>query len=110
MAYNEELALRIRHMLAGEPGVTEKKMFGGLSFLLSGNMACGALNEDLVVRTGPDSHEDAMAQPFARPMDFTGRPMKGMVFVSAEGYQSDDDLKSWVTRGLAFARSLPPKG
>ena len=109
MAYNEETVLRVRDLLAGEPGVSEKRMFGGLSFMLSGNMACGVLNDDLVVRVGPDGHDDAMAQPHARAMDFTGRRMKGMVYVGPAGFESPDGLKGWVDRGLRFARSLPPK-
>ena len=109
MAYNEDTASRVRELLAGEPGAFEKKMFGGLSFIISGNMACGVLNDDLVVRVGPDAHNDAMAQPHVRPMDFTGRPMKGMVYVGAAGFESHDDLKVWVDRGLRFARSLQPK-
>ena len=109
MAYNEDTASRVRELLAAEPGASEKKMFGGLSFLISGNMACGVLTDDLVVRVGPDAHNDAMTQPHVRPMDFTGRPMKGMVYVGAAGFESPDDLKGWVDRGLRFARSLPPK-
>ncbi len=107
MAYNERVVERVREVLADQPLVVEKKMFGGLSFILQGNMCCGVINHDLVVRVGPDGHEDALAQPHARPMDFTGRPMKGMVYVGPEGYQSPEDLKGWVQRGLKFAQSLP---
>ena len=109
MAYNEDTALRIRELLAGELEVSEKKMFGGLSFMVSGNMACGVLKDDLVVRVGPDAHNDAMTRPHTRPMDFTGRPTKGMVYVGPAGFESPEDLKSWVDSGLRFARSLPPK-
>ena len=109
MAYNEDTAQRVRDLLAGEPGISEKKMFGGLCIMASGNMACGVLNDDLVIRVGPDGHEEAVTLPHARPMDLTGRPMKGMVYVGPRGFASPEDLKGWVDRGLRFARSLPPK-
>lgn len=109
MAYDEKLAQRIRGLLASQHGVIEKKMFGGLCFLIRGNMFGGVLRENLIVRTGPQDYERAGAEPHARPMDFTGRPLKGMVFVGPEGYQSDEDLKRWIQRGLKFALSLPPK-
>ena len=109
MAYDEKLAQRIRELVAVHPEVTEKKMFGGLSFIIRGNMFCGVLNDDLVIRTGPEGYEEALAEPDIRPMDFTGRPLKSMVFVGPEGYQSDETLKGWIERGLKFALSLPPK-
>ena len=109
MAYSEDTAQRVRGLLAGEPGLSERKMFGGLCFMVSGNMACGVLNDDLVVRVGAKGHEDAVSQPHARPMDLTGRPMKGMVYVGPGGLESPEELKGWVERGLRFARSLPPK-
>ncbi len=109
MAYNEALAQSVRLVLADQAGVTEKKMFGGLTFLLFGNMVCGVVNDDLVVRVGPDRHEEALAEPFARAMDFTGRAIKGMVYVDPEGYRSAEDLGKWVQQGLEFALSLPPK-
>lgn len=108
MAYDEMLAERIRAIVAKD-GVTEKRMFGGIAFLLGGNMVCGVTRDDLMVRVGPDGHEDALAQPHARPMDFTGRPMKGMVYVGAKGYASDGDLREWVERGMSFAGTLPAK-
>ena len=110
MVYDEALAARIRAALAGESGVVEKKMFGGVAFLVNGNMACGvAGGDDLMVRVGPDNHEDALSRPHARPMDFTGRPMRGMVYVAPPGFESDKDLAAWVESGASFARSLPPK-
>ena len=109
MAYNEHLADRIRKVLADRKNITEKKMFGGLSFMLSGNMCCGIVGDDLVVRVGPDSHEKALAKPHARPMDFTGRSLQGMVYVGPEGYRTDEGLKYWLGQGLSFALSLPPK-
>ena len=109
MAYDEGLAERVRDVLADRSDIVEKKMFGGLSFMLQGNMSCGVLEEDLLVRVGPEAHEAALALPHARPMDFTGRSMKGMVFVDPEGLESDEELSEWVKRGLEFALSLPPK-
>jgi TfoX/Sxy family transcriptional regulator of competence genes len=84
-------------------------MFGGLAFMVRGNMCCGVVGEELMVRVGADGHADALAAPHARPMDFTGRPMKGMVYVAREGVAADADLRGWVERGAAHARSLPAK-
>ncbi len=84
-------------------------MFGGIAFMLNGHMCCGVTRHDLMVRVGPDAYEDSLARPHARPMDFTGRPMKGMVYVGPGGCEDDDDLRAWVDRGVAFATSLPPK-
>ena len=109
MAYDEELAERIRRALAGRQGVSEKKMFGGIAFMLRGNMCCGIVRDDLMVRVGPERYEEALARPHARPMDFTGRPMRGMVYVTPEGCRTDEALKRWVEQGLNFAATLPAK-
>ena len=109
MAYNEELAERVRRALAPREGLSEKKMFGGIAFMLRGNMVCGIVKDELMVRVGPERYDDALARPHARPMDFTGRAMKGMVYVTPEGTATDEGLKSWVEQGLGFAASLPPK-
>ena len=109
MAYNENLADRIREVLAHRSDLTEKKMFGGLSFMLGGNMCCGVVGEDLMIRVGADQYEDTLSLPHARPMDFTGRPMKGFVFVESEGLDSDVHLQEWIDRGLEFISTLPPK-
>ncbi len=109
MAYCEERADRIRNALQGVEGITERKMFGGLSFMLGGNMCCGIANRDLVVRVGPDGYEDALEQPHARAMDFTGRPLRGMVYVAPAGYETDKALAGWTSRGVEYARSLPAK-
>ena len=109
MAYDEGLAQRIRENLDDRPGVSERKMFGGLCFMLNGNMACGVTSDDLMVRVGPDAHADALAQPGARKMDFTGRPMKGFVFVSVDRLEKDSDLGEWIERGMKFASTFPPK-
>ena len=109
MAYNEELAARIRTSLESRPGVTERKMFGGIAFMIHGNMCCGVANDDLMVRVGPGGHKASLALPHARPMDFTGRPMKGMVFVGPEGINDDGTLPGWIDLGVRFAQSLPMK-
>lgn len=109
MAYDEGLAQRIREALDERSDVAEKKMFGGLAFLVAGNMCVGVVGEDLMVRVGPDVYSDALREPHARKMDFTGRPMKGFLYVAAEGIESDAALGRWVDRGLRFASSLPPK-
>lgn len=109
MAYDEVLAARIRERLQAIPGVAEKKMFGGLCFLLNGNMACGVTGDELMVRVGPAGYAEALAQPHAREMDFTGRALKGFVYVTPEGLEDDGDLTGWLARGRDFAASLPPK-
>ena len=109
MSFDETLAERLRPLVRGKYEVTEKKMFGGLAFMVNGHMCCGIVATDLVVRTGPDAFEHALKRPHTRPMDFTGRPMKGFVYVAPAGYRSDRDLKSWVQSGLVFVLSQPPK-
>ena len=109
MAYDENLAGRIRALLAGNPAVSERKMFGGIAFMVGGNMGCGIVRDELMVRVGPDRYDDAVGQPHARPMDFNGRPSKGMVYVGVDGFQSDSDLAGWVERGVSYAGSLPAK-
>lgn len=106
MAYDEGLAQRIRELLEEQAGVTEKKMFGGLAFLLRGSMCVGVVGDELMVRVGPGAHAEALRQPHARKMDFTGRPMKGFVFVGVGGIEGDADLARWVSRGVRFAASL----
>ena len=109
MAYDEGLAHRIREILSDQPGLVEKKMFGGVGFMLHGNMACGVNKESLVVRVGPEQHETALSRPKAKPFDLTGRPMKGWVLIEPDGYETDEGLKGWVQQGVDFALSLPPK-
>ena len=109
MPYDEKLAERVRGVFQAEPGYTEKKMFGGICFMVGGNMAVGVTGSDLMVRPGPDNFEAALALPHARPMDFTGRPMKGFVYVEPSGLTADAALAEWVERGAQFARSLPIK-
>lgn len=109
MAYDERLANRIRKVLARRKAVTEKEMFGGLAFLLRGHMCCGIVKNDLVIRTGPERYEKDLSQPYTRPMDFTGRPLTGFVFVGPGGYRTDKALVKWVKEAIDFALSLPHK-
>lgn len=109
MAYDEKLADRVREVLKRKRGISEKKMFGGLAFLVSGHMACGVIGKELMVRVGPDAYDAALKKAGAREMDFTGRPMKGMVYVGPRAFRSAPSLKAWVEQGLSYARSLPPK-
>lgn len=109
MAYDEGLAQRIREAVDDQPGLSETKMFGGIGFMLQGNMACGVIGEDLIVRVGPEAYDKALGQEHARPFDFTGREMRGWVMVGPAGYEEDGDLGAWLRRGLDFVRSLPPK-
>jgi len=109
MAYDELLAVRIRAALSGQSGLWEKKMFGGVCFLLNGNMACGVIKNDLIVRVGPEKHIEALSRLHTRPFDFTGRPMAGWVVVSAPGFATEQDLKEWLRLGVEFAETLPQK-
>ena len=110
MAYDEDLAHRVRSQLAEQDGITEKAMFGGLAFLLRGNMAVGISGDELMVRVGPDATDDALARPHTRVFDMTGRPMKGWILVTRDGVKNSRQLGAWVRRGVQFAESLPPKG
>jgi TfoX/Sxy family transcriptional regulator of competence genes len=110
MAYDEDLANRVRELIAAESGLDEKKMFGGLAFLIGGNMAVGISGQGgLMVRVDPDETEALMARPHARPFEMRGREMKGWLRVDPEGVRSKRQLEPWVRRGVAYARSLPPK-
>ncbi|MBI3739962.1 MAG: TfoX/Sxy family protein [Chloroflexi bacterium] len=109
MAYNEELAERMRAKLKFTRGVVEKKMFGGVGFLVNGNMACGVNKQDLIVRLSDADFEKALKQKGVRIFDMTGRPMKGWILVSEAGYASDKALEGWIEKGVAFAKSLPKK-
>ena len=110
MAHDEKLNQRIREVLKGKRGISEKNMFGGLCFLHHGNMMCGAdLKHGLSVRVGPEQHEATLKLKHARPMDITGKPMKGLVFVDPAGYKTKAGLAKWIERGLAFTKTLPKK-
>ncbi len=109
MAYDELLAVRIRAVLGQLSGLEEKKMFGGVGFLVNGNMACGVIKDDLIVRVGPKKIAWALTQPHTRPFDFSGRRSQGWVVVSPQGCSSEQDLSAWVEQGVRFAVSLPRK-
>jgi TfoX/Sxy family transcriptional regulator of competence genes len=109
MAYSEELAARIRALLDERSDVDEKKMFGGIAYLIAGNMACGVSGDDLMVRVDREESDELLAEPGARPFDMTGRPMRGWLLVAPEATADDAGLERWVRRGEAFAASLPPK-
>jgi len=108
MAYNLKLAERIRTQLEGIPFI-EKKMFGGIGFLLHGNMACGVIKDDLIVRVDPEKHSALLKKPYARPFDMTGRPMKGWLVVAVEGTKTDKQLGTWIKEGVEYSLTLPPK-
>ena len=109
MAFDEGLAERIRDAVSNEPGLSERKMFGGLCFLADGNMCFGIVGTELMVRVGLDAYSAALCEPQAREMDFTGKSMRGMVYVGEEGISEDSELVAWLRRGLDFAQSLEPK-
>ena len=114
MAYDNGLAERIRDSLGrrddlGSDSVVEKKMFGGLAFMVQGHMTVGINGEEVMVRLGPEAYEDALQRPHAREMDFTGRALKGFVYVAPAGTESDVDLDGWVGSGIDFVTALPPK-
>jgi hypothetical protein len=108
VAYDENLADRVRDVLPPGDAVTEVKMFGGLTFMLDGHMCCGVVKDTLMARLGPDAADSALDQPHVRPMDFTGRPMKGMVIIEPGGLQGTA-LERWVSAAAEYTRTLPPK-
>jgi TfoX/Sxy family transcriptional regulator of competence genes len=110
MAFDPGLAERVREALAARTDVSERRMFGGLAFLLDGHMAVGLVGGVLMARVGPARHADALAQPHVRPMDFTGRPMTGYVYIDPEGIADDEALAAWVSACAAFVDTLPRKG
>jgi TfoX/Sxy family transcriptional regulator of competence genes len=109
VAYDEVLADRVRELLSARADVSERKMFGGLAFMLAGNMACGVLGEDLIVRLDREESERALQEDGVRPFDFTGKPGKGIVYVSPQQTSDDAGLAEWVETGADFAATLPPK-
>lgn len=109
MAYDAGLAERVRELISLREGLSERKMFGGIAWMLSGNMACGVMGDELLVRVGREEYAEALAEPHVRQFDFTGRPMRGFVVVEAAGIAGDEELSGWVDVGAAHAASLPPK-
>ena len=109
MPYDDQLASRVRALVSGDASMSERKMFGGPCFMTNGHMCFGIVGDDLMVRVGPERWEQSLARPFTREMDFTGRSMRGMVYVSSQGLGEERDLQQWVDSGLDYASSLPPK-
>ncbi len=109
MAYDDKLANRIREVLGLAPGMSERKMFGGLAFMQQSHMFCGIVGDELMVRVGPARYEEALAEPHVRPMDFTGRPLTGYVFVAATGIRTKAALSRWVEWSLGVVAALPAK-
>ena len=109
MGFDQDLAARIRSIIQDLEGYSEREMFGGVGFMLHGNMSCGVNASDLIVRVGPDAYEQALSEAFTKEFDMTGRPMRGWVVITSGGIQTEDALRSWVERGVQFAQSLPPK-
>ena len=106
MAYDETLADRIRRAVGPRADVTEKRMFGGVAFLLDGRMFCGIVKDDLMVRVGPERHQAALGEAHVRPMDFTGQPMSGYIYVGPGGTRTATAIKRWVEQGAAFVATL----
>ena len=109
MAYDLKLAQRVRGVLSSTKGLSEKEQFGGVAFLVRGNVACGIIGDEMLVRVGPQRHDEAMSSKDAKPFSLTGRASKGWVLVAPSGLRSPARLKKWVEMGLEFAKSLPPK-
>jgi TfoX/Sxy family transcriptional regulator of competence genes len=109
MAYDEQVAHRIRQALPQGPHITEKRMFGGIAFLLNGNMFCGVIGDQFVARIGPSEAEAAMRRPHVKPMDFTGRPLKAYVYISPDGVRTRPALQKWLRLALKFAATLASK-
>jgi len=109
MAYDEGLAERIRGLLEDRGKFAERRMFGGVAFLVKGHMSVGIVQDKLMVRVGPESYDRVLRERHARRMDFTGRPMKGFVYIVPSGYETDTDLQRWVNLGVSYVASLPAK-
>lgn len=109
MPYDEGLAHRIRRALGDRSGLEEREMFGGLGFILDGNMVCGVIDDSLIARIGPEAYTELLDEPHARPFDFTGREMRGWLYVDPQGLASDEALETWLERSLGFIETLSPK-
>lgn len=109
MAFDEQLAQRIQLVLKGRRGVTTKKMFGGIAFMVNGNMSVGIVGDELMLRVGAEKAEELLKLDHVKEMDFTGKPLKGFVYVEPEGFETDPELEKWVMCGVEYAKSLPKK-
>jgi TfoX/Sxy family transcriptional regulator of competence genes len=109
MVFDEGLAQRVRELISEHPGYREKNMFGGIGFLIHGNMACGVIRDDLIVRVGAEKYTNSLLKPHVELFDMTGRAMTGWVIVKEPGYRNDEDLEEWTSQGVAYALTLPAK-
>lgn len=109
MAYSEKLAQRVRQYFIGREDIKERKMFGGIAFMLGGHMCVGVVDDDLMARVGPENYQSCLAKKYVRLMDFTGRPLKGFIFVDPDGIKTDAALHEWISLCESFVFSLPPK-
>jgi hypothetical protein len=109
VAYDQDLADRVRQFVSLREDVSERQMFGGIAWMIAGNMACGVIGDELIVRVAREEYDQALSEPDTRQFDFTGRPMRGFVCVTAEGTASDEELAGWVDAGAGYAASLTPK-
>jgi len=109
MAYDEKVAERLSKVFSGHKGAQEKKMFGGIAFMYRDHMCVGVINDLLMVRVGPEQYENALSEAHVRPMDFTGKPMKGYVYIEPAGFKTDKNLRKWVDKGIKFVETLPAK-
>ncbi len=109
MAYSKSLAERVRHLIGRQRGLTEKRMFGGIGFLLYGNLVVAVWLDSLIVRLGIEAANEAMEEPYVKPFDLTGKAMKGWAMIEADGVDCDHQLESWIQRAVAFVRTLDPK-
>ena len=109
MAYSDTLAERVRYLLSAERPVSERQMFGGLAFMVRGHMCCGIQGERLMARVGPELYDEALKWPHARPMDFTGKPIRGFLYVQPPGLKTAAQLRRWISASVAYVRSVPPK-
>ena len=109
MTFSERTVNQIRRAIGNTPGLSERPLYSGVAFMVRGNMCCGMIDDNLVVRVGPDTYDDALREPHTRPMDFTGRPLPGFVYVDRDGFASSNSLRQWIDRSVSFVRTLPPK-
>ncbi len=109
MAYDHALAEEIRARIGDHPGLIEKEMFGGIAFMIAGNMAIGVSGDELMVRVGKEAHDEAAARPGARIFDMSARPMRGWISVAPDGFRTEEELEGWIRQGVSYAESLPPK-
>ena len=109
MAFDEGVAQRLRRIFSGWKGITEKRMFGGIAFMDRGNMCCGVVNDALMARVGPGAYREALKRAHAREMDFTGKPLKGFVYLDAPGFAEEEQLRTWVDLCRPFTSSLPAR-